>query len=371
MSKLINLYEKSFGKPGSLIELKGGKGADFQIAVSLPEPKKEITETRITSLGLSELSKEDELDIELLLITEGEVSPEEVEATGAFFHQLYKMIKKTERVRSGEIYRTDAVPGFGKMDAVIILNSGYKSPEWLDEAKHKAQLIKVVPLFSDEADQLEKLAVESRELFIYKSQLPFREPGRKKTKIIYDAVFNIWSAISEWYTENKAADAKKLADMLAAAPKKGAGEALEKKLGIDIPEDFKESFNIVHDTLAVGSYYLYSQSNLVAAFKRMYDMNENGDFVEALEKLVESPEFQPVWWHENWIPIAADSAGDLLVLDMQPTMSGAKGQVLKHSAVEGPEITGNHCFLDWLNDYYAGLQTGKYDVDEDGILTRK
>lgn len=371
MSKLINLYEKSFGKPGSLTQLKGGKGADFQIAVSFPDPKKEITETRITSLGLSELSKDDELDIELMLITEGKATPEEAEQTSAFFYQLYKMIKKTEKVRSGDIYRTEAVPGFGKMDAVIILNSGYKSPAWLDEDDYKAQLIKVVPLFSDEADRLEKLAVESRELFIYKSKVPFREPDRKKTNIVYDAVFNIWSAISEWYTEHKVDDAKKLADMLAAAPKKGAGEALEKKIGIDIPEDFKESFNIVHDTLRVGSYYLYSQTNLVAAFKRMYDMNEEGEFVEALEKLVESPEFQPVWWHENWIPIAADSGGDLLVLDMAPTISGTKGQVLTHSAVEGPAITDNHCFLDWLNDYNAALQTGKYEVDEDGILTRK
>ncbi|MBW8682909.1 SMI1/KNR4 family protein [Chitinophaga rhizophila] len=368
MNELIDLYEESFGTPGSLIELTSEEGTTFHVAVRFPDAELEITDTKIVSLGLSQLTDEDGLDIELTLTTHAKSSPELVEETGTFFYQLFEQIKEDGGFRSGTIYKTGAVPGFDGKDAVIILNAGYRSQEWLNEEDYKGELIKIVPLFSVEAEELEKIDIENRELFIYKSKVAFTDPQRKQTSIVYDAVYNTWQAISVWYTEHQVNNADVLTDMLAKS-KSEEGAQLESALPTDLPEDFKQSFNIINDTVRIGRYYLHDSEKIIETHQYMTKMNDDGEFEEALDKLDTAPEFQPVWWHAQWVPIASDSYGDMILLDMAPAPEGTAGQVLRHSAVEGPAYTGNPSFLDWLDDYVTALRTGQYNIDDEGILT--
>lgn len=368
MEELVSMYETLFGPPDSLIELKAEEQIDFQIAVSFPNEELETEYTRIATLGLSLLPDSEAHDIELFMETTGEPSKEVTEQTGAFFYQVFETLKDSGSFAPGGIYRTGAVPGFDGMDAVIVLNYGYQTVQWLNEDEDKGLLIRLFPLFSEEADELEKIPVDSRELFIYKSGVAFTDPKRKKEAIIYLAVHNVWQKISEWYTENKVMHADKLSALLTAEKTTVPGEELESGLGITLPEDFKQSFNIVNDGIRVGRYFLYKKEDILHVAGTMNKGKAAGEFEELSAKVLEEPEVEPVWWHEKWIPIAADSYGDKICLDMAPRKGGKAGQVIRHSKIEGPAITGHQCFLEWLKDYDADLRSGQYEVDEDGVL---
>jgi cell wall assembly regulator SMI1 len=369
MEELASMYETLFGPPDSLIELKAEEGIDFQIAVSLPNEELETEYTRVASLGLSQLPDSESHDIELFLETTGETKKEEVEQIGAFFYKVFDTLKDGGNFVPGSIYRTGKVPGFEGMDAVIALNYGFRTVQWLNEEDNKGLLVRLFPLYSEEADELEKIPVDSRELFIYRSGVAFTDPKRKKAAIIYLAVHNVWEKISEWYTENKVMHADKLAALLAAEKTTVPGEELEKDLGITLPEDFKQSFNIVNDGIRVSRYFLYKKEDILHVSERMNKRNAATEFEEAEGKILEEPEVEPVWWHEKWIPVAADSHGDMILLDMAPRREGKAGQVIRHSSIEGPAVSGHQCFLEWLKDYDADLRSGQYEVDEDGVLT--
>ena len=45
---------------------------------------------------------------------------------------------------------------------------------------------------------------------------------------------------------------------------------------------------------------------------------------------------QPVWWHHDWIPVAADRAGNLACLDLAPALGGTEGQIIDWDHECGP-----------------------------------
>lgn len=45
---------------------------------------------------------------------------------------------------------------------------------------------------------------------------------------------------------------------------------------------------------------------------------------------------QPVWWHQRWIPIAADLGGNLSCVDLVPAPGGSVGQIIDWDHECGP-----------------------------------
>jgi cell wall assembly regulator SMI1 len=146
---------------------------------------------------------------------------------------------------------------------------------------------------------------------------------------------------------------------------------LEKKLKITLPEDFKASFNIVHERIILGEYTLYDEESLLKTTGDMNGLNADGVFKKALKKVTKDTRIQQVWWHEQWISVAVNSYNDRICIDMAPGKAGIPGQVISHYNDVGPDPTGHICFYKWLEEYYMELKRGVFDVNEQGYITTK
>jgi cell wall assembly regulator SMI1 len=63
-----------------------------------------------------------------------------------------------------------------------------------------------------------------------------------------------------------------------------------------------------------------------------------------------------------------DSQGDYLCVDMNPAPGGHVGQVIKIEAHLGPQEVLAKSFLDWLGQFAADLEAGKFEVSKDGSI---
>jgi len=366
MKKFIKTYEETYGKPDTLITLEQG-ATSFHVAVKNPMPKQGMPESTITSLGLSDLSDH---DVELHIDVDGKQPRRAIEDMGEFFYEFYRELMATEEISSGGIYRVE-VPGFGGMSAALIMNKGYLEPEWLDHDKETGKVMSVVPLFSEEADELERLPRQLRELFLRKSQMPVIDPKRKKDSPVHMAVKRLWQNIADWYKEHNALDAPCLIGALKGKRTDSPAAALEKKLKITLPEDFKASFNIVHERIEVGQYTLYDEESMLETAGYMNKLNAEGAFKKALKKVTKDTRIQQAWWHEQWIPVAVNSYNDHICIDMAPGKAGTPGQVNSRYNDVGPDPTGHICFYQWLEAYYLELKRGVFEVDEHGHISQK
>jgi cell wall assembly regulator SMI1 len=78
---------------------------------------------------------------------------------------------------------------------------------------------------------------------------------------------------------------------------------------------------------------------------------------------------QPVWWHQRWIPIGRDRAGNLCCLDLVPASGGSVGQVIDRDHEAGPSRVLASSFLEVLSTFASDLEAGAY-VDTDTGLER-
>jgi len=369
MEKLIRSYEQTYGKPDTLIALEAEKGdTTFHVAVKNPMPDQDMPESTITSLGLSGLSDH---DIELHIDVDGKRSKQSIEATGEFFYRFYQELIAAEEIIAGSIYRNVEVPEFEGMNAAIIINKGYLEPEWLDHEKETGKVMSIVPLFDEEADELERLPIQVRELFVRRSQLPVADPKRKKESVVHLAVKRVWQNITEWYKDHKEKQAPALASALKGKKKDDSAEALEKELKISLPEDFRHSFNIVHERIVLGEYTLYDEKSMLKTAADMNGLNAEGAFKKAQKKVTKDKRIQQVWWHEQWIPVAVNSYNDRICIDMAPGPDGVPGQVIRHYNDVGPDPSGFNCFFQWLEDFYNELRSDLFEVNEHGEILKK
>lgn len=363
MKSLVNLYKKNFGNLDHFIELEAAKEKKpYGVAVQNPDEGEE--KSKITSIGLSLLSKKEELDIELTMDVEN-LPQEAIPEIGLLFYTIYsQMTEFTE----GAIYKDLSIPLFKGMQAVMLRRGFYQETVWLDEKNEKAKVVKIIPLYTAEAEELEEIPVDDRAYFAHQAQFNPADTQREQESVIGRAVRNTWTKIADWHKENKANTAAYLAKALKGKNKK-AGEELEKKLKFKLPVDFKHSFNLIHERVFIGDFDLLPEEDILRFMKSMNEMNNEGVFEKALHKIDEHPRKKSVWWHEKWVPIGFNSGGDHLILDMSPGPTGVPGQILVHQKDQGPLVDGPHSFFEWLRNYNVALNRREYGVTKDGYVS--
>lgn len=360
MEKLLKAYKELFGEPSTLVKLTSeDEKVTFHLAVTYPVPADDIPESSVTSLGLSE-------DIEFYTEIKGKVSKQAIDSIGAAYFALYDITG--DDVIPGSIYQL-SFPPFDKMDAVMIKDQNYDGEEFLNPEDETGRLISVVPLYSEEAEELEKVPPAARPKLLVRSEIPAENPKRKPAKIIYEAFQTVWNRIADWYEENEVRDEALLTKALDEEDSNIADE-LEKRLGFSLPTDFKVSFNVVHEKIQVEDYTLLSADKIIEHLHDMNKLNNSGAFKKAIEKIEKSPYVQTVWWHEHWIPVAINSFGDLIVIDMAPGKEGEKGQVLYHLNEEGPLYSGYSSFFEYLDNYMTELEEDMYEVSSEGSISK-
>jgi|GEM_PF-1852350 len=377
-------YKKIYGKPDSIITLKSASGTTIcDLAIAQPKPK--TANGSVVSLGLSAHSKKATHNVEFITAVQGKLSDETAQGIAAACHSLFLRLDKEEDVITGSIFRSISFPPFDKMSAVMIINLEPERPEkdedqyeetvqltWLDEKNETGRLMQLVPLFEEEADELEQYEASFRNRWLIKSGLAYADPARKPIEIGHAAFTNIWKTIALWYKANKAADAPLLEKILQTGFDPHAGDELEKKLGLKLSPDFKASFNVMHGKISVKEDIMLDKDQIIQRRDEMNTLNKNGGFKKNSKNL--DPDEDRVlrqWWHEKWIPVSRSRKDndEWMFIDLSPTARGTLGQVGILYSDWGPRGSGYESFFKMLYFYNKHLWGGGwYEVDKAGQI---
>ncbi|MDD4330196.1 MAG: SMI1/KNR4 family protein, partial [Aliarcobacter sp.] len=65
------------------------------------------------------------------------------------------------------------------------------------------------------------------------------------------------------------------------------------------------------------------------------------------------------WWNINWIPFTSDGCGDHYCLDLSPTATGTKGQVITLWYESEQREIVSQSFSLWFKEYVKQLYSGE------------
>jgi cell wall assembly regulator SMI1 len=175
-------------------------------------------------------------------------------------------------------------------------------------------------------------------------------------------VTTIWTKLEAWIKTN-VPDLKK-------SLKKGASDKqiakLEKRLGVELPEEYKTFLQLCNGQKAeaeAGFYdgELLSAENVVIQWDVWRDLLEGGDF----EGTTSEPQkgIRNDWWNPKWIPITYDGNGNHLCIDLEPARGGRPGQIITmwHDSAERELMYAS--FTDWLEHILTGVESGEIVFD--------
>jgi len=366
MKTLLKAYNTYFGKPDEMIDIAAGTKA-FKLGVKNPQPDYDMPDSIICSVGLSLISKKAEFNIELVIDIKGKVTKKKLAEVGSYFAEVFDLIEKGAEILPGEMYKPKQVLFEGR-NYVTIIDSGYRSVEYLDSENEKARIIRVLPLYESEAKELETVDSRLREWMLEALAMgKLSDPKRKETQILNLAMIDRWRNIAEWYEENKVAKWKEIKKALDEGKRKPVTK-FKKAAGFELPPDYKASLEILNFIFPFMYYDMYTEAQIIETMSGMNDMNKKGVFKPALKKLRGDKRLQQAWWHEKWIPIGMDSVGRFLCIDMAPGPHGIEGQIFFHDKIEGPVHMGHESFYELLFKYHGDLRSKRFEVSDGGHL---
>lgn len=194
-----------------------------------------------------------------------------------------------------------------------------------------------------------------------------------------DTVQALWQRIESWLSRH----APHAWQMLRPGASEGEIQQAEVAMDLTLPEDFKASCRI-HD----GGYVLdlvtemtmLSLEEMVAEWQMFQELEEVGTWSDAAppyyftERIIhagwQTGPIRPTWWHQRWIPIGRDRAGNNCCLDLVPAPGGSVGQVIDRDHEAGPSRVLATRFLDILSTFAQDLEAGKYVDTVYGLETR-
>ena len=155
--------------------------------------------------------------------------------------------------------------------------------------------------------------------------------------------------------------------------------ATEDALNVALPNNVRESY-LIHDgqggdlpALFDGMFYLLTLEGMVEEWRVMQEVMRTSDVPN--ESQEDSPEVRSYWWHDKWIPIFSNGAGDLWCVDLDPSAYGTRGQIIEfwHDDVGRTLIARDLRTLlrqfanDLENDHYEIDATGLYPPEDDDV----
>ncbi len=155
--------------------------------------------------------------------------------------------------------------------------------------------------------------------------------------------------------------------------------ALEKRVGHPLPTDLREFLTGLDFRFQFEfNFGSLDCTNIGGSWKRMTTHLRKGTYagwVEAREIEANNPGIrerviQKCWWNEGWLPFAEDSCGNLKCVDLSPGPRGVVGQIVAMEIQDGqgPSATGAKSLRDYLAEQLGFLRTGKFRVDDEGLL---
>ncbi len=152
--------------------------------------------------------------------------------------------------------------------------------------------------------------------------------------------------------------------MLTSQPAPSASEQaidnLERFIDVPLPEDVRTSYRRHDGNLwlqLVTEMNLLSLKDIAEWWRILEELRQDPTWVEQppyyfSEEVVrngwQTGPIQAVCWHQRWIPIASDRAGNLTCIDLAPAAGGTSGQIIDWDHECGPSRLLFPSFADLL-----------------------
>ena len=132
-------------------------------------------------------------------------------------------------------------------------------------------------------------------------------------------------------------------------------------LGVDLPDDFISVLKI-HNGQKGESAWLFDSQEFLSTHRIIEEYNIWKNLLETqLKGKVSTPDdgVKNDWWNINWIPFTSDGCGDHYCLDLSPTTTGTKGQIITLWYESDEREIVSQSFSLWFIEYIEQLYSGE------------
>ena len=362
-----------------------GRDLALDVLIYLPEDDSDDPSMRtwFATAGLSLLPHLTDVGpFELELAVRGRLTPDERTALARRFADVAIAPLRHELVvRSGLAFEFD-LPVFVDRAGVVLVDVGWSTPEHLPSTEPRVRVLDVFTLHARELDQLAEVGAAEARLQLREAKVDLIARDRPVVDLAPPArtpsaapaptepteppepphdVASLWTEIDRWLADHAPTTLASLAPGVAAETLR----TVEAALGRTLPPEVVASYQI-HDGYA-GLAGGYEYVSLEAGLELWEAQAEaHGD---APKRSAHKDRIQPVFWHPGWFPIAADSGGNLLCVDLDPAPAGTLGQIVYWEMHEGPFVGAHAGWGAWLAAFRDELAAGKHGADANGRIT--
>lgn len=175
-----------------------------------------------------------------------------------------------------------------------------------------------------------------------------------------------WRDIVDWYSQHE----PERIDSIAGPAPEAAIAALESQVGVKLPPSYADSLRLHNGRIAIHKYDFLSAENAARTWSEWKAQRDAGQFANAEVIYAEDGRIQPQWWIPNWIPVARESGGNMLLIDTAPGPNGTLYQLIALDMIEGPSPSRRwKDFPTWVQSFADDLKAGRYSV-VDGDMVR-
>jgi cell wall assembly regulator SMI1 len=260
--------------------------------------------------------------------------------------------------------------------------------KWLAEEDDSPVLVlNVIPLFPEEADVVHRIGDAEAYRQFRQAGVNWYAPSRprvdlrlpesadqfpEKEKTAMTAADErapdpapeaVWDEIEAWLGEHAPA----VQGRLPAGASAESLDRLEKEIGVPLPPAYRSLLQRHDGGVPWRSYDLLSADEVLSGWKSNNEMQEQDPSKDA-EVETAGGRIAETWWNRGWIPIARDSGGNQIAIDMAPGPAGQAGQIIRWDTLEGPSVTEHASFQALLQQLRDDLAAGKYTATEDETL---
>jgi len=132
-------------------------------------------------------------------------------------------------------------------------------------------------------------------------------------------------------------------------------------LGVDLPKDFIDVLRI-HNGQKGESAWLFDSQEFLSTHRIIEEFNIWKNLLnnELKGKLSTADEgVKNDWYNINWIPFTTDGCGNHYCIDLSPSPTGKKGQVITLWYESSERELVSESFTQWFEEYIEELFTGE------------
>ena len=144
-------------------------------------------------------------------------------------------------------------------------------------------------------------------------------------------------------------------------------EELTKILGVELPSDFLNVLR-THNGQKGESAWLFDSQEFLSTHRIIDEFNTWKNLLNTqLQGKSSTPDegVKNDWWNTNWIPFTSDGCGDHYCLDLSPTNTGTKGQIITLWYESSEREIVAPSFSLWFEEYVEQLYSGELIYSEE------